>query len=38
VKDDNFIVSTDSVGNEPEGETAILCVEKSKKYATYKKR
>ena len=39
VKDANFIVLTDSVGNEPEGETAkILCVEKSKKYATYKKR
>jgi hypothetical protein len=38
VKDANFIVLTDSVGNEPEGETAKYYVLKSKKYATYKKR
>ena len=38
VKDANFIVLTDSVGNEPEGETAKFYVLKSKKYTTYKKR
>ncbi len=34
----SFIVLTDSVGNEPEGETAKFYVLKSKKYTTYKKR
>ena len=35
----SFIVLTDSVGNEPAGETAKFYVlKKSKKYATYKKR
>ena len=38
VKDANFIILTDSVGNEPEGETAKFYVLKSKKYTTYKNR
>ena len=34
----SFIVLTDSVGNEPEDETAKFCVLKSEKYTTYKNR
>lgn len=36
MKDANFIILTDSVGNEPEGETAKFYVLKSEKYTTYK--
>ena len=35
MKDAIFIVLTDSVGNEPEGETAKFYVLKSEKYTTY---
>lgn len=38
MKDANSIVLTDSVGNEPEGETSKFYVLKSEKYTTYKNR